>query len=323
MEDDEKDYYLNFDTKINESIESFYSSKKIEELYHYTSAGGIKGIIEHNCIWATHYNYLNDPNEIKYGLNLIKQVIEEDHSFIEEVKNASSMIAELLEDEETRRDTFQKDIYITSFCEKENLLGQWREYGRKGKGYCVCFKNSSDFIIGAHWEDNKDKSYILPCLSPKPVLYEYNEQKKFIQKLFKETVIEFHKDMIEIHKEGGEDLSFKVLLHYILDLCKAIIPYIKKEEFKNENEWRIIFTPDEKTETIKFREQNDYLVPYQELGFYIKNSDGVEPQNLPISKIVYGSNLDSIKTEYSLHSYLNSKKINNINIVKSEIEIGI
>jgi hypothetical protein len=31
-----------------------------EELYHYTGIHGLKGIVESQTLWATHYKYLND-----------------------------------------------------------------------------------------------------------------------------------------------------------------------------------------------------------------------------------------------------------------------
>ena len=35
-------------------------------LWQYTDARGCHGILTTSRIWATHYQYLNDPNEIKY-----------------------------------------------------------------------------------------------------------------------------------------------------------------------------------------------------------------------------------------------------------------
>lgn len=38
------------------------------ELFHYTNAKGLIGIIESQSIWATHYAYLNDSEEIRHFL---------------------------------------------------------------------------------------------------------------------------------------------------------------------------------------------------------------------------------------------------------------
>jgi len=40
-------------------------------LYHYTTADGLKGIIEKNELWATSAYFLNDSAEITYGYGLL------------------------------------------------------------------------------------------------------------------------------------------------------------------------------------------------------------------------------------------------------------
>lgn len=50
-------------------------------IYHYTSLEGLKGIIEGNALWLTHYKFLNDPNELVYYKkydenNMIKAIFD-------------------------------------------------------------------------------------------------------------------------------------------------------------------------------------------------------------------------------------------------------
>jgi hypothetical protein len=45
-------------------------------LYHYTSADGLKGIIENDELWATSAYYLNDSAEILYGYRVLHLAIE-------------------------------------------------------------------------------------------------------------------------------------------------------------------------------------------------------------------------------------------------------
>ena len=46
------------------------AGKIVLPLYHYTDLGGLKGILEHRQIWFTHYQYLNDPSELVFGVRL-------------------------------------------------------------------------------------------------------------------------------------------------------------------------------------------------------------------------------------------------------------
>jgi hypothetical protein len=45
-------------------------------LYHYTTADGLKGIVENDELWATSAYYLNDSTEIMYGYQLIDEALE-------------------------------------------------------------------------------------------------------------------------------------------------------------------------------------------------------------------------------------------------------
>jgi hypothetical protein len=39
-------------------------SEVYPRLYHYTNEQGLYGILENQCVWATHYKFLNDYSEI-------------------------------------------------------------------------------------------------------------------------------------------------------------------------------------------------------------------------------------------------------------------
>jgi hypothetical protein len=46
-------------------------------VYHYTTAEGLKGIIENRCIWATNVNFLNDISEYHHGVDIVREEIKE------------------------------------------------------------------------------------------------------------------------------------------------------------------------------------------------------------------------------------------------------
>lgn len=43
-------------------------SEEYPELFHYTNSAGLSGIIQSQTLWATHYAYLNDAEEVKHFL---------------------------------------------------------------------------------------------------------------------------------------------------------------------------------------------------------------------------------------------------------------
>ena len=94
----------------------------MSRLYHYTSVGGLRGIVDSGNLRATHLGFLND---------------------LSEGRAASA-------DEHWRRRLDETDrhspLFIASFCRhqephqmKNGLLSQWRGYAGEGGGYCVVF----------------------------------------------------------------------------------------------------------------------------------------------------------------------------------------
>lgn len=144
--------------------------EKHPELFHYTSVAGLEGILTSQCLWATHWQYLNDsaelqhfateqlPKLIKPGrLALLNEHCRQDRHIARQVAQHGG--ADLLCEEEARglasamreslvhvnpsEQTFE--FYITSFATPDGayegvrahgLLSQWRYYGKDG-GFAI------------------------------------------------------------------------------------------------------------------------------------------------------------------------------------------
>ncbi|EFD2622350.1 hypothetical protein CK189_005805, partial [Escherichia coli] len=46
------------------------------KIYHYTDLNGLKGIIESGSLWATHFSFLNDSNELSHGMNCLENALQ-------------------------------------------------------------------------------------------------------------------------------------------------------------------------------------------------------------------------------------------------------
>lgn len=131
--------------RINQfiSLMSAFADPVDEVIYHYTSAEGLRGIIENSEIWLTNVAFTNDTTECK-------ALQEEKDLFID-----SDFTNNLVRD--SWRDFVHNsgndyDTYITSFSRGEESLEQWRGYG--------------NFRIG--FEANK---LISPCSNLYPCVY--------------------------------------------------------------------------------------------------------------------------------------------------------
>ena len=147
-------------------------------LYHYTNLGGLNGILQSRRLWATDIRYLNDANELSYGIaemcNLLEHIAIEmpdltgdalvkygtleqpgehvpDHSDPEAlgpahraVYAAAVSLAALIDSSKPQPpvDWMVANGYVTCFTEKADSLGQWRGYAGGG-GFAIGFQREA------------------------------------------------------------------------------------------------------------------------------------------------------------------------------------
>src|SRR5713226_3346939 len=131
--------------RINEGHRRFYDEYKPEEittpeLYHYTTVTGLSGILETSSLFGTHIEFLNDTSEVTHAYEIASKVfreLEADANLIE------GLVGTRIAEYGRFFFTFPKilrgdDAFVTSFCEADDLLSQWRGYGMGG--FAVGFK---------------------------------------------------------------------------------------------------------------------------------------------------------------------------------------
>ena len=95
-------------------------------IYHYTSAEGLKGIIENSEIWLTNAVFVNDTTECK-ALQEEKDLFDERDFSNEHVRDKWKYFINSPDKE--------NNIYIASFSSGKESLGQWRAYGNFRIGF--------------------------------------------------------------------------------------------------------------------------------------------------------------------------------------------
>lgn len=50
-------------------------AKKHPYLYHYTTLEGLKGILETQTLWATHFEFLNDSSELSTFKDILSNAL--------------------------------------------------------------------------------------------------------------------------------------------------------------------------------------------------------------------------------------------------------
>ena len=113
-----------------------------ELIYHYTNDDGLHGIIGTGKLWLSNVFKLNDPSELKYGLNIRCSCLEEQslgdgpdiRRFVETVRRFT---------EEGLPSSVNS--FACSLSLDGDHLGQWRAYGDNGSGFALGF-DSSDLV---------------------------------------------------------------------------------------------------------------------------------------------------------------------------------
>jgi hypothetical protein len=304
---------------VNKNLHKEYS--KFSTIYHYTSLKGLTGIIEKQCIYATHISFLNDRTEYKYSVDLMKNVVKK----LYETKCNLEIYDYLLKNLQL---LYSSERFVTCFSENGDLKSQWSDYANKGSGVSIGF----------------DKGYFANSISqhivPKFIDYDLNYQERLIEELIL-LIIRFFIDRKYIfnwEKYSFEQLVSNAILKFIDDILSAF----KNPSFQEEQEFRFEHTIDgnmikKDYSTILFREDGSKLIPYIELTTEYKNyliqkaeeyrtdDDEAEPtfvhKLLPIKEIIVGPALEFEIVKFGINELLNKYGYENVSIKKSSVPL--
>jgi hypothetical protein len=127
-------------------------------LYHYTSPAGLKGILETSSLWATDADFLNDAQELQFGrpqlcdalLTQAESLYPGDRTPDGSAEWSRAAVMRSAVDHLRRVDAISRaqaeQAYVACFCDHDDLLSQWRDYGISG-GYAIGFRSESPLNI--------------------------------------------------------------------------------------------------------------------------------------------------------------------------------
>jgi hypothetical protein len=240
---------------IQEITSKLYSDIPTERLYHYTTFGGLLGIVHTSTLWASDIRYMNDSAELKHTVDLIRIEI------INRVGtgHANPDLLNQFLDWVTHRITNGHMLFASSFRANGNLLSQWRGYSRIGKGVSLGF--NPKFILECA---QKQSFQIGKCI------YGREEQRRLISQVIDsvEILAETNDDDLDIDHPSGRESSYHCIFQKIESDLLRIAAILKHPSFKEEEEWRIVspVITDFFKEPVLFREGTSMLVPYIEFN---------------------------------------------------------
>ena len=212
-----------------------------KELYHYTSASGLMGVVTSKTIWATDISYLNDAQEFRYARSVVQRTLDRrlSHELSDAERTYYSALPEVLDR------TKGTHVFVASFSTEGDMLSQWRAYCPEGSGFAIGFSGKALQTL-AKAQDFE----LFECM------YDPSVQEAQAEKLL---MLAFH-DHESAKRNLGDTPPFG---EFFLPHFTRLAATMKHPSFHEEKEWRLVSGPLAMTNPrVKFRSGKRLLIPY-------------------------------------------------------------
>jgi len=186
-------------------------------LYHYCPDEAFLSILETAELWLTNNKGLNDYRDSDWMVTFIKKAFEG-------IKDESAK--EVINDVHEQYSLNNQEVYVASFSENGDSLSQWRSYANDGDGVAIGFNPKAINIKAQVPTTSANSEHTIGFAKIK---YMRDDE---LRELIK-TIIDSHLDDSGIRDYFG--VTEGILRGYTLT-CK-------NPAFKEEAEWRLIYSP--------------------------------------------------------------------------------
>lgn len=234
------------------------------ELYYYTTTDTLRFILEKGDIYATNIRYMNDSEEYINGMKELYRLINNKDLVKKWLtqRKLNNLTYEDLKSEFTeealRRNMNDAEFYSISFCQKNDLLSQWAIYAREsGVSIKMNFDRDSYSFFTESVEETEEKARFQQGNPPEEVYY-------FTHDVMKNSEYEAKAfDILDkLYQQSGLYLTEDVQARW-----KYTSTYIKRYDFYQEAESRLVFQPRASafTPKIQYRCDKKVLKPYLDI----------------------------------------------------------
>lgn len=189
-------------------------NKKEDILYHYCGGEAFFNIIKNSTLWLSDILKSKDSQECIWLRDLVRKRLE---TYLAETNTDYLKAWNTWYEMNSDIEKSNMVIYATCFSESKDSLSQWRGYAQDGSGIAIGFSKKHLQAVNGLAKHNLIFNKII-----------YQNQDKFISKIFKEVVKTMDNKGI-----GHVGLEFND--NYRLEFSKY-----KNPCFKEEKEWRIV-----------------------------------------------------------------------------------
>lgn len=293
--------------------------RKGEKLYHYTTAEGVRGIVENREFMATKSDFLNDKLEFQYAVEVMERLTEKyivntslRERFFSKLKkeiDQLGIIAPACDDHDCREDGLS--FYVVAFSKLQNNALLWAEF-TDFKGYCLEFDYTKlvegfqhrVFLHGTVIYDEKEQmngllESLLSCI-------------RNLQENGMTDLEGFFEEEAEI-SEGSLD---KLVMEMAV-VVSVYAMFFKKSFFEGEEEYRFIFPPiinELGVAKPDFRLLDQIFLPYIMVEF------DREMKEIPLESVMVGAKNNSDIAVRGMKYFLHSQGLE-IPVLLSDIPL--
>jgi len=126
---------------MSDLAEKFFKTPIPESVWHYTTLGGLEGILSSNTVWATEAHYTTDASEFIHAravtLDFLESIKPDDEGMARAKQAGLEMLVHAFD--EGVLSPSKTEVFVASFSSAEDLKSQWMEYADGGRGISIAF----------------------------------------------------------------------------------------------------------------------------------------------------------------------------------------
>jgi hypothetical protein len=267
-------------------------------LWHYTTAVGLGGIVSSDRLWATSARFLNDSQEISYGIDRAVRALAmydltgrqpATQRFVRGLADPAKNVLRGFLD-------ISLDAFVTCFCSDGDLLSQWRAYAgaETAGGYALGFCPPGPLPA---WPQAAPDGH---ALTLRRVSYDPAEQDASLDDLITRMVDLLDVDPADIPRQNA-------FARNLVDGLVEAVTSSKHPAFEEEREWRIVYvrSTDQNKLDLCHRPAGGLLVPY--VALELPRGVGADPNHLPLAHINCGPSPEPAHKQHGVKSLLTTK----------------
>lgn len=261
------------------------------ELTHYTDLNGLCGIVGTGQLWASSVSFLNDRQELLYGLDSALEVAER----IAKKETYAHWRTALRKAVEALKGGALPSTYALCLCTEDDVLSQWRGYGGQVQGVALTF----DQLALTDLLENVKARLI-------KVVYDHAKMSTIVTNEIRAKL-----DELDLFDDLLGRVSEAEKLNRATEMISSLLPQFKHRGFADEREHRYVIQHDTVREAVCFRVVRNVIAPYLKLP--------AVGQKLPVKRVTVGPGHDQALTRQSLQIYLARHGYSEVEVTLSQV----